>query len=87
MFIDFDKLEKNKEKLKEKFLKAEPFPYIVLDNFTDENRLSYLLDYIPDPKSGTVRKSRDYIFAKNKFEKSDFKNLSDDFKVIHDELI
>lgn len=87
MFINFETLEKDIDNLKEKFLNANPFPHIVIDNFADEKKLSNILDYIPDPKTGAVRKSRDYIFAKNKFEKSNFKDLSPDFKEIHDEII
>ncbi len=87
MIINFEKLENNIEELKLQFLNASPFPHIAIDNFADEEKLLKLLELIPDPADGTINRSRDYMFAKNKFEKSSFKDISHEFQDMYDELV
>ena len=81
--INFERLEKEKEALRLKFLLAKPFPHLVIDDFCDEIKIVQLYDTIPDIET----KSRDYVFAANKFEKSKFAELSPLLKELHDDLI
>jgi hypothetical protein len=85
--IHFEALENNLATLRGKFLSNLPFPHIVIDDFTDAGRLHAALADIPGPESAQINKSRDYIFAKNKFEKSNFKELSPDLSEIYHDLV
>ncbi len=53
------------------YLLADPFPYLVIDNFCDPAKLDALYNKIPELNN----KSRDYMFANNKFEKSNYREL------------
>ena len=46
--IDFDFLEKNKESLRIKYLAAQPFPHLIIDNFCEEEKLSKAYNSIPE---------------------------------------
>lgn len=83
--IDIEFFEKNKEVLQEKYLNNTPFPYIAIDNFLVEGLAEELYESIPTPQE--TNKSRDYIFAKNKFEISNMVNISDNFKKLYEELL
>ncbi len=85
--INFDALEKNMGSLRKQFLSNSPFPHVLIDNFTDADRLQAALADIPAPDSAQINKSRDYIFAKNKFEKSNFKELSAPLAEVYEDLI
>jgi len=80
--INFDFLENNKDKLREDYLLAKPFPYLVIDNFCDAAKLEKMYAAIPELKN----KSRDYMFAHNKFEKSNYKELGAEFEELYSEL-
>lgn len=80
--INFDKLEQNKEKLREQYLTAIPFPYLIIDDFCDTEKTSQMLDLIPELEN----KSRDYMFANNKFEKSNYKELGAVFNEFYEDL-
>jgi hypothetical protein len=64
--INFDKLLSEKESFRLKYLTAKPFPNLVLKNICDESKLDALYSQITELDN----KSRDYMFAGNKFEKS-----------------
>ena len=64
--INFDFLEKTKESLRIKYLTAQPFPYLIIDNFCEEEKLTKAYNSIPELEN----KSRDYAFANKKLEKS-----------------
>lgn len=81
--IDFDRLENNKEQLRLQFLLAKPFPHLVIDQFCFPDKAELLLQQIPDLQT----KSRDYVFAANKFEKSTFSGISPLLKELHDDLL
>jgi hypothetical protein len=85
--IHFEALEKNLEGLRKQFLGNKPFPHISIDDFTDADRLQKALSDIPAPESTQINKSRDYIFAKNKFEKANFKELSPALEEIYQDLV
>ncbi len=55
---------------KQAFINANPFPMVVVDNFLPEEVAEGLTTEIE--KFDSYKKSNDYIFAKNKYEDSDF---------------
>lgn len=81
--IQFKEIFENKEKHRLDFLLAKPFPHLIIDNFCNPEKAKQLYSEIPDIQT----KSRDYVFAANKFEKSKFKNLSPLFAELHEDLI
>jgi len=85
--INFTKLEDASCQLKSQFQNATPYEHIIIDEFCDEKLLSDALDCIPDAQHQGINKSRDFIFAKNKFEKSAFEQLSPVFQLLKSELI
>jgi hypothetical protein len=80
--INLKFLDANKEKLRAEYLFAKPFPYLVIDNFCDEKELENLYSNIPLLQN----KSRDYVFAHNKFEKSNYKELGPEFEDLYNDL-
>jgi hypothetical protein len=80
--INLDRLEAQKEKLREDYLLAKPFPYLIIDNFCDSRKIEALYDKIPELNN----KSRDYMFAKNKFEKSNYRELGTEFSELYEDL-
>ncbi|MDW3196182.1 MAG: 2OG-Fe(II) oxygenase [Cytophagales bacterium] len=80
--INFDFLEQNKLELREKYLLAKPFPYLVIDDFCDRELLEKAYASIPELEN----KSRDYVFANNKFEKSNYKEIGPEFLTLQEEL-
>ena len=80
--IDFDYLIQHKENLRLQYLTAQPFPHLVLDGICDEAKLSAMYAGVPELEN----KSRDYVFANNKFEKSNYKELGSYFKELNDDL-
>lgn len=81
--IQFSRLEEQKEKLRLDYLLAKPFPHIVIDDFCDEQKINALYAEMPDIQT----KSRDYVFAANKFEKSKIKDISPLFAELYTDLI
>jgi Rps23 Pro-64 3,4-dihydroxylase Tpa1-like proline 4-hydroxylase len=84
--IDFDKWESQAAELAMSFRDAKPFPLLTLDGFLLDAQLQTLYDQIPDPLASNINKSRDYMFAKNKYEKSNFKDISPLFQQLYDDL-
>lgn len=80
--INFDYLENNKEELRLKYLTNKPFSYLVIDSFCDEEKLKKMRSQIPE----LTNKSRDYMFANNKFEKSNYKELGPLFEEMYEDL-
>ena len=80
--INFEYLQDNKEKLRADYLLAKPFPFLVIDDFCDTAKLEQLYHDIPLLKN----KSRDYIFAHNKFEKANYKELGPLFLEFYKDL-
>jgi hypothetical protein len=85
--IRFDRLESELPALAEQFRTAKPFSHVVIDDFCDTEALTDLLARIPSPEEGGINKSRDYVFAKNKFEKSNFRDLGPAFEEIYQDLM
>src|SRR6059058_3691481 len=80
--INLDFLEANKQKLREDYLLAKPFPYLIIDNFCEKDKVEALYNKIPELSN----KSRDYMFANNKFEKSNYKELGSEFEELYADL-
>jgi hypothetical protein len=80
--IDFNFLEHNLDNLRVKYLSAQPFPHLVLDNFCDPKKLEIAYSAIPELEN----KSRDYAFANNKFEKSNYKILCVELEELYNDL-
>lgn len=81
--IAFEELEQNRDKLRMDFLLAKPFSYLAIDNFCEEEKILRLYEEIPEIQT----KSRDYMFAANKFEKSKFSDISPLFAELHEDLL
>jgi hypothetical protein len=80
--INFESLETNKEQFRLDYLLARPFPYLVIDDFCDSRKLGELYQQIPE----LDRKSRDYVFANNKFEKANYRELGPLFDELYQDL-
>jgi len=80
--INLSYLEENKERLRLEYLLAKPFPYLVIDNFCDKDKLESMYNNTPELNN----KSRDYVFANNKFEKSNYKELGSEFDELYHDL-
>ena len=85
--IDFNALEDNLDADRRMFLSAQPIEHLVIDDFCHGASLDRALDSIPDPEVSGANKSRDYIFAKNKFEKADFDRLCPELARLKTELM
>jgi len=85
--INFDRLEAEQSTLNDSYINSPLFPHVVIDNFCDPTALNELVSLIPSPETDNISKSRDYIFAKNKFEKSNFRGISSIFDDLYSDLI
>lgn len=79
--INFDEIEKKLEQLRLTYHIAQPFPHLVIDDFCDEVRLTAAYNSIPELSN----KSRDYVFANNKFEKSNYKELCPELNELYED--
>ncbi|GAA4338301.1 2OG-Fe(II) oxygenase [Flaviaesturariibacter amylovorans] len=80
--IRFDHLEAHKDDYRLQFLLARPFPHLAIDGLCEDDKLHALLAGLPELHT----KSRDYVFAANKFEKSKFRDLSPLFTELYNDL-
>lgn len=80
--INFSRLETDKEQLRLDYLLAKPFPHLIIDNFCDTEKIAQLHNEIPEIET----KSRDYVFAANKYEKSKIRDISPLFEELYNDL-
>jgi len=80
--INFKFLAENKDNFRVQYLSAKPFSYLVIDGLFDSEKLKELYSQIPEINT----KSKDYMFANNKFEKSNYKILGPLFKEISEDI-
>jgi len=80
--INFDKLDTNKDLFRSEYLSAKPFSHLIIKDFCDKAKISKLYSEIPNLEN----KSRDYMFAKNKFEKSNYGELGALFLELQNDL-
>lgn len=85
--IRFERLAAEADALSQDFQAAKPFRHVVIDDFCDAGKLAALVDQVPSPDDGNINKSRDYVFAKNKFEKSNFREIGPLFDEIYVDLM
>ncbi len=85
--LNFDHIETQATRLAKDFPNALPYEHAVIDGFCDEKKLLVLYEQIPNPVEAGINKSRDYMFAKNKFEKSAFKDISPLFAELYDDMV
>lgn len=83
--IDFETHESHLQDLVNRFRTAQPFEYLVIDNFLCEASLQKLMAAIPEPDQ--KKRSSDYMFAKNKFEDPTFANGQNILMALRDELL
>ena len=80
--LKYDYLESNKEKFRLMYLAARPFPHLQLLEVCDDKKLKVVYDELPPLNN----KSRDLVFAKNKFEKSNYGTLHPYLKELYEDL-
>jgi len=85
--IDFENLEKRLPQIRETYESAVPFRHVVIDGFCAPAALSGALDSLEYDLTEREKKSRDYIFAKNKFETPQLDSLSEEMKVLKNEFL
>ena len=85
--LNFDKIESMAQGLAKDFKIAQPYEHVVIDGFCNEYELRALYALIPDPVEEGINKSRDYMFARNKYEKSGFKDIAPPFASLHADLM
>lgn len=69
------------------FASASPYPHLVVDDVCDPSILETTLSQLDRAERLNLRKSRDFIFAKNKFENSRFGLVSPEFQSLKTELL
>ena len=84
--INFEQIESRASELEKDFKTARPYEHVVIDNFCDPAALERLVQAMPNPADGSINLSRDYMFAKNKYEKSAIRDLSAEFAELYDDL-
>jgi hypothetical protein len=85
--IRFDILEARLPALRASFMNARPYSFVAIDDFCETRLVESLEEDMPDPKKGGINKSRDYVFAKSKFEKSRFRDLGSPFFDLYNDFI
>jgi len=85
--IDFNKLELNLQQYKSKYIGNNPFDHVIIDGFCIDKDLSDTVEHLESLELMPHQKSKDYIFARNKFENSDFHRISAGFARLKKDLI
>ncbi len=85
--INFERLERDLPSLKKEFSSNKPFSFLAIDDFCYSDKIEALFEKIPDPVKENIGQSRDYVFAKNKFEKSKFRGIDPLFEEIYQDLM
>jgi hypothetical protein len=80
--IHFELIESQKDHYRNSFLQAKPFCLLAIDNFLLPDKAEELYRSIPEIETS----SADYVFAKNKFEKSKFWTMGGIFQELYDDL-
>ncbi|PZN30023.1 MAG: hypothetical protein DIU71_13125, partial [Proteobacteria bacterium] len=83
--IQFDVLEDRLAEKVASFRTAQPFEHLIVDGVLDDAKARALVAAIPPPKAD--QQSRDYVFARNKFEHPRFYEYGPLFAEMRDDLI
>lgn len=81
--INFKVINDNLEKYRLDYLTAKPIPHLAIKNFCDVKKIKEVVNAIGVEGNN----SRDYVFAHNKFEKSNYGELHPNLKVLKEELM
>ena len=79
--IDFERLEREKETLREQFLTAKPFPHIAIDDFLEPGCAERLYEKAAKPDANY--KIKDPFFSKNRYQFPDYREISEDFAELY----
>jgi len=82
--IDFDRLEREKETLREQFLSARPFPHIAIDNFLKPGRAEKLYETAAKPSN--KYKIKDVLFSKNRYQFPNYRGFSEYYQKLYDDV-
>jgi len=80
--LNFNLLESIKESLRLQYLTAKPFPHVHVLDICDNKKLKEVYHNLPSLEN----KSRDLVFAKNKFEKSNYGTLHPYLEDLYNDL-
>ena len=80
--INFEKLETDIDNSVIQYRLAKPFEHLVLDGYIDNVKLLKMYSEIPE----LTTKSRDFIFANEKYEKSKYYELGREFSELYEDL-
>jgi hypothetical protein len=72
--INFDDIEKKISIYRTDFSEGVT-EYVVIDDFLSNESIESIYTEFPDPIELKIQKSRDYVFAKNKYEKSELSSF------------
>ena len=86
--VDFERLEREKDMLREQFLSAKPFPHIAIDNFLKPGCAEKLYEkgaeMAKNPDANY--KIKDPIFSKNRYQFPNYRVISDDFEEFYKDV-
>lgn len=82
--VDFDRLEREKDILRERFLSAKPFPHIAIDNFLKPGCAERLYESAAEPDN--KYKIKDVLFSKNRYQFPDYRGISEDYQKLYDDI-
>ena len=82
--IDFERLHREKDELREKFLSAKPFPHIAIDNFLKEGCAEKL--YEEAPKPDPKKRIKDPFFSKNRYQYPNYKEFSENYRKFYEDI-
>ena len=82
--IDFERLERDKDELREKFLSAKPFPHIAIDNFLKEGMAEKLYENMPKPDLS--KKIKDPFFSKNRYQYPEYNKFSEYHQKFYEDI-
>ncbi|WP_194745461.1 2OG-Fe(II) oxygenase [Thermaurantiacus tibetensis] len=83
--IHFSRLERDSALLAQAWRAAKPFEHVIIDEFGDPDKLLAILQTFPNLSQ--LKRSRDYIFAREKYEKNQFAALSPLTQQLREELL
>ena len=85
--INFERLEKEKDALREKFLNAKPFPHIAIDDFLEEEKALELYEEARKIGPREEYKIPDPVFSKNRYQFPDYKKFGPIFQELYDDIM
>jgi 2OG-Fe(II) oxygenase superfamily len=83
--IDHDQLDALKPHARQRFLEAQPYPYLMIDGFLKPESYRAVLAALPAPRE--KERSSDYMFARNKYENPIFDEAAPVLAELRRELV